>query len=136
MPKVTRIDAVVCHQCGQSSHQLTDNYDQNKPIDGTMVTLREPYKSYGWESHPEDPGCFEGDIQCAFCDAPLAPSNVIIAEEVYVDENGARFDDSVDGEPVEKTRPRPAEIEKDRDTIKEVRAKNMKSKKRKKKKTV
>lgn len=96
MAKVQKLEAVICHQCYQSSHQLTDKYDQDKPIDGTMVTLREPYKSYGWETHPEDPGVFEGDIQCAFCEAPLAPGNVVVTETVYIDENGVDVDTQED----------------------------------------
>ena len=97
----TFIRALICHQCGQSSHMLTSKYDENEAVNGTMVTMREPYKSYMWYTHPGDPGVFEGDILCAFCEAPLFPNNVPIIEEIFVDANGNRIDvdDGLDDPP-------------------------------------
>ena len=77
---------VICPQCFQSSHELTENYDKTKPINGTMVKLSEPYRSYGWETHAEDDlGISEGDILCGHCGEQLVKGNMIITEDEYDD---------------------------------------------------
>ena len=75
---------VICPQCFQSTHELTEEYDKDKPINGTMVRMSEPYRSWGWEGHAEDDiGTGEGDIQCGHCGEQLIKDGVIITEEVY-----------------------------------------------------
>jgi len=75
---------VVCPQCFQSSHELSENYDPEKPVNGTMIMLSEPYRSYGWETHAEDDtGVGEGDILCGFCGEQIVKNGVIIMENEY-----------------------------------------------------
>lgn len=73
---------ITCQQCYQSSHEVTDKYDPSVPVDGTMVRLSEPYRSWGWEMFNEDdPGVKEGDMMCGFCGNRLFIDNVAIIED-------------------------------------------------------
>lgn len=80
-----KIRLVICTQCYQSTHELTDRYDANKPMNGTMIRLSEPFRSWGWETHAEeDEGVGEGDILCGYCGNKLVIDNIVVTEDEYM----------------------------------------------------
>lgn len=87
---------VICPFCFQSSHELTDKYDPTIPVNGTMIRLSEPYRSWGWETHGEDDtGQKEGDILCGHCGGQLVRENVVVTEEQYLDQTGTPAEEKV-----------------------------------------
>lgn len=80
-----KIRRVICTQCYQSTHELTDKYDPKVPVNGTMIRLSEPFRSYGWETHnEEDLGVGEGDILCGHCGNKLVIDNLVVTEDEYI----------------------------------------------------
>jgi len=69
---------VKCPQCKRTYYETTDTYDPNVRPNGSMLRLKDPWKSRGWSTYgldrAEGAGLLAGDMECVGCSAPLAPS--------------------------------------------------------------
>lgn len=68
---------VRCPQCKCIYYETTDTYDPDKALNGSMLQLLDPWKSYGWMTY----GHYNGhssqvasNMECCGCESPLAPS--------------------------------------------------------------
>jgi hypothetical protein len=68
---------VVCPGCGQSHHETTDSYDLETNANPSMLTLKEPWKSWGWDDLGKDPSAGYGCLVCPDCGTALAPSGTL-----------------------------------------------------------
>lgn len=80
---------VKCPQCKRIYYETTDTYDPNVRPNGSMLRLKEPWKSRGWSTYGLDradgKSLLAGDMECVGCSAPLAPSGRLkIVEEKHV----------------------------------------------------
>ena len=73
---------VLCPGCGQSYHSTTEHYNPNIDANPSMITLKEPYKSWGWAQITSDPGMGYGCLECPDCGSPLAPSGILRIKDV------------------------------------------------------
>jgi len=73
---------VKCPQCKVSYYETTDKYDPDVSPNGSMLRLRDPWRSMGWATYGldrgEGPGLLWSDLECTGCSAPLAPSGRLI----------------------------------------------------------
>lgn len=69
---------VKCPQCGVAYYETTDTFNPNASPNGSMLRLRDPWKSMGWYTYGVDRGdgasMLASDLECTGCYAPLAPS--------------------------------------------------------------
>jgi len=69
---------VKCPQCNVSYYETTDKFEPDVRPNGSMLALRDPWKSLGWATYGldigEGPGVLSSDMECVGCSAPLAPS--------------------------------------------------------------
>lgn len=62
---------IKCANCSGIFYELNENYDPNKVLNATMLTMMEPYKSYGWEQYPPDDSIVMDQLACPDCGAPI-----------------------------------------------------------------
>ena len=86
MPKVK------CINCGGVYHETTKHFKPDKELNGSMLKLLEPWRSWGWCAFgdgqdgrdidiAETTATLVGDMCCPSCDAPLAPSGKLTLVE-------------------------------------------------------
>ena len=61
---------VKCDNCGGIFHETTDKYTPAVPAKGYMLRLKEPYRSYGWDSFPENEDFGYASLECPQCGIP------------------------------------------------------------------
>lgn len=97
---------VKCRNCGGSFHtanskngsielkhehstKIIENprvikYDPDVVCNGAMLSLKEPYKSWGWTTFPNDSSVIYNAIECPECGAPYPDQNgKILVEKVF-----------------------------------------------------
>lgn len=66
---------VKCTTCGGVLHETTDKYDPNKILNGSMVRLIDPWKSWGWSAFDDETANISTTpsvlMCCPNCSAPL-----------------------------------------------------------------
>lgn len=66
---------VKCTTCGGVLHETTDKYDPNKTLNGSMVRLIYPWKSWGWSAFDDETANISTTpavlMCCPNCSAPL-----------------------------------------------------------------
>lgn len=66
---------VKCTTCGGILHETTDKYDPNKTLNGSMVRLIYPWKSWGWSAFDDETANISTTpavlMCCPACSAPL-----------------------------------------------------------------
>lgn len=76
---------VKCGTCGATIYQTTKLYDPNEPLNGAMITLMEPYKSYNWPTYDgalESVATSKWHMCCTRCAGLVAPDGkLVFAEE-------------------------------------------------------
>jgi len=72
---------VLCPGCGQSYHSTTEHYNPDIDANPAMLTLKEPYKSWGWTQMTNDPGMGYGCLECPDCGSALSPSGTLRIKE-------------------------------------------------------
>jgi len=76
---------VVCPGCRKVFHETTAAYDPDKPANGAMVRLKDPWRKWGWCSFGDSNNGLPPDIaeradtywsvmECPACGTPIAPS--------------------------------------------------------------
>ena len=69
---------VKCPQCGKTYYETTDTFDPDISPNGSMLRLKEPWRSRGWATYGlgriEGKGLLVYGMECTGCGAPLAPS--------------------------------------------------------------
>ena len=76
---------VVCPGCRKVFHETTAAYDPDKPANGAMVRLKDPWRKWGWCSFGDANNGLPPDIaeradtywsvmECPACGTPIAPS--------------------------------------------------------------
>ena len=64
-----RVFDVICPGCGGVFHETTARFSKSDPIDGSMLYLKEPYRTeYGWSSFIEEECIVGGHLVCPSCD--------------------------------------------------------------------
>lgn len=58
---------VICPGCKSRYHETTDRYDADKVPNGSMLRLKEPWRSWGWSSFPELDSSVLADLECPGC---------------------------------------------------------------------
>lgn len=61
---------IICRACKGRFHETTDKFTPDTPVNGSMLTLKQPYKGNGWTSFPEHAGTSYGEMECPECGAP------------------------------------------------------------------
>ena len=93
---------VKCDGCHESYHRTTGGYDGSRPAKGSDFVLKDPWKSAGWSSFPENEDYEYGSLLCPGCGVSYAngsgfPALIPRAEEhaqpdpVVCDECGSTF---------------------------------------------
>lgn len=90
---------IKCPSCCQCYHETTDKFNPDIRPDGSMVRLKEPWRSWGWSPFgdsedgreirfAETSATLASDMNCPGCGSPLAPSGrlTVIEEEVKLPE--------------------------------------------------
>ena len=68
---------VQCPGCGQCYHETTEQYNPDIDANPAMLSLKEPYKSWGWTGMPNDPSMGYGCLECPDCGTALSPSGTL-----------------------------------------------------------
>lgn len=82
---------VVCPGCRKVYHETTDAYDPDKPANGSMVHLKDPWRKWGWCSFgdalngippniAERPETYWSVMECPGCGTPLAPGGRLLVK--------------------------------------------------------
>jgi len=63
---------VICPQCRGVFYETTEHYDPARVPNTSMVRLKEPYRSWGWQDvNTPPPGDGPGHMECPGCGAAL-----------------------------------------------------------------
>jgi predicted RNA-binding Zn-ribbon protein involved in translation (DUF1610 family) len=65
---------VHCPNCGFVQFETTPKYTPDAPPHPGMVSMMEPYLSWGWELPPADESAGYGCLECGECGSQLAPN--------------------------------------------------------------
>ena len=63
---------VQCENCRGVFHETTARFRRGVPAKGYMLRLKEPYRSYGWDSFPETEDFGYASLECPGCGVPYA----------------------------------------------------------------
>jgi ribosomal protein S27E len=78
---------VKCTTCGGVLHETTEKYDPNKTLNGSMVRLIYPWKSWGWSAFDDETANISTTpavlMCCPNCSAPLVKNGKLtIVEDI------------------------------------------------------
>jgi len=65
---------VSCPNCGFVQFETTEKYDGSVSAHPGMISMKEPYLSWGWTPPPMDDSAGYGVLECGECGSQLAPS--------------------------------------------------------------
>ena len=68
MPKV--FPDLICPGCKGRFYTTNIEYDEDKRPNPTMFSMKEPYRSWGWEQFPKDATAGTGCLECPQCGTP------------------------------------------------------------------
>ena len=72
MKQASKFD-VICDNCLQVFHETvpvgTNGFNPEEPVNGSMLRLKEPYRSRGWSSFAENEDSEYGSLTCPGCGA-------------------------------------------------------------------
>lgn len=77
---------VICPWCAGSYHETTSDYLPDVATTGNMLRLKEPYRSDGWSSFPEDVSMSFGSLECPACGGMYCGDDGIVETRVREDE--------------------------------------------------
>jgi ribosomal protein S27E len=75
---------VKCRSCGAGLYETTKTYDPEKPLNGGMLRLREPFYSYRWQCYDGalgDPSTPQSRMLCTRCGGYVAINGKLVLAE-------------------------------------------------------
>ena len=73
-PKSHKSRGVQCPNCGLIQFETTEQYRADQSAHPGMISMLEPYLTWGWVQPPADESAGYGVLECGECGAALAPN--------------------------------------------------------------